>query len=299
MAGDKGNLTSMRSLGPMSRLALERPVPGGPPRILASAGTLEVRLATTSEEICRAQELRYCVFFQEGGAVADQAARLIGRDVCRFDRVCDHLIVVDNSVARLDGPPAVVGAYRLLRQEVAEVNYGFYSAREFQVGSLIARHPGRRFLELGRSCVARGYRSKRTIELLWRGIWGYASWHGVDAMFGCASFPGVDAKAHAMTMRFLHGEDEIDALWRVDALASHAVADGRSEEAQLAPREALRAMPPLIKGYWRLGAKFSRDAVVDRRFGTTDLFVVLPTEEIKLRYLAYFAPERESAPLAA
>ncbi len=296
MARNTGNRRRARSLGPAPRSALEWPDPLG---IMASAGTLEVRLASTRCEIHHAQKLRYRVFFEEGGAVADPAARLIGRDVCRFDRVCDHLIVVDNSVARIDGSPTVVGAYRLLRQEIAEANFGFYSAREFQVGSLIARHPGRRFLELGRSCVARGYRGKRTIELLWRGIWSYASRHGVDAMFGCASFPGVDAHAHAVTMRFLRGEDKIEAIWRVDALASRAVVDGRSEEAPLSPREALRAMPPLIKGYWRLGAKFSPEAVVDRRFGTTDLFVVLPIEDIKSRYLAYFAPERESAPLAA
>lgn len=298
MARDQGNRTRVGALGSAPRLVLERPDPSEP-GTLASAGTLEVRLATTRCELHRAQKLRYRVFFEEGGAVADPAARLIGRDVCRFDRVCDHLIVVDNSAARIDGSPTVVGAYRLLRQEVAEANFGFYSAQEFQVGSLIARHPGRRFLELGRSCVARGYRGKRTIELLWRGIWDYALRDGVDAMFGCASFPGVDANAHAVTMRFLRGEDKIEALWRVDAVASHAVADAPSGQAPLAPREALRAMPPLIKGYWRLGAKFSSEAVVDRRFGTTDLFVVLPIEDIKSRYLAYFAAERESAPLAA
>jgi putative hemolysin len=74
-------------------------------------------------------------------------------------------------VARLDGSPTSVGAHRSLRQGVAEANFGFYSVREFQVGPLIARPPRRRFLELGRSCVAPGYRGKRTIELLWRGIW--------------------------------------------------------------------------------------------------------------------------------
>ena len=132
-----------------------------------------------------------------------------------------------------------------------------------------------------------------------RGIWAYATRHGVDALFGCASFPGVDAKALAPAMQFLRGEHEIEAIWRVDALPSRGVADGVSEEAPLAPREAVRAMPPLIKGYWRLGAKFSRDAVVDHKFGTTDLFVVLPIEDIKSRYLAYFAPEQESAALAA
>jgi putative hemolysin len=296
MAREEGNRRRMGSLGSS---ALARSGSSEAPRALASAGALEVRLATTRREIRRAQELRYRVFFEGGGGVPDRVARLTGRDVCRFDRVCDHLIVVDNSLARLDGSPTVVGAYRLLRQEVAEANFGFYSAREFQVGPLIARHPRRRFLELGRSCVAPGYRGKRTIELLWRGIWAYATRHGVDAMFGCASFPGVDAKALAPTMQFLRGEHEVEVIWRVDALPARGVAHCIGEAAPLAPREALRTLPPLIKGYWRLGAKFSRDAVVDREFGATDLFVVLPIEDIKSRYLAYFAPEQESAPLAA
>jgi len=269
------------------------------PGRLASAGTLEVRLATTKKEIRRAQELRYRMFFEEGGAVPDPTARSMRRDVCRFDRVCDHLIVVDNCVAKLDGSPSVVGAYRLLRQEVAEANFGFYSAREFQVGRLIARHPEKRFLELGRSCVASDYRGKRALELLWRGIWAYAKWHRIDAMFGCASFPGAEPDAHARTMRFLRGENEIDANWRVEAVSGRAASCIAAEEPPPAPRDALRAMPPLIKAYWRLGAKFSPEAVVDPAFRTTDVFVVLPVEAIKSRYLAHFAPGHESCPLAA
>ena len=100
----------------------------GLPKILASSGDFDVVLATTKKEIRRAQKLRFKVFFEEGGATPDPTARLIRRDVCRFDSVCDHLIVVDRSIKRLDGAPTVVGAYRLLRQDVAEANFGFYSA---------------------------------------------------------------------------------------------------------------------------------------------------------------------------
>ena len=176
----------------------------GLPKTLAAIGELDVRLATTKAEIRRAQKLRYRVFFEEGGAKADTTARLIRRDVCRFDRVCDHLIIVDNSVVRIDGKPTVVGACRLLRDDVAAANFGFYSAGEFDVASLIARHPGERLLELGRACVAPAYRSnKRAIELMWRGIWAYARHHRVDAIFGCASFPGAEPTAHAAALRFL------------------------------------------------------------------------------------------------
>jgi len=84
-----------------------------------------------------------------------------------------------------------VGTYRLLRQEVAERHGGFYSAGEFEIADLLKRHPGKRFLELGRSCVLPAYRSKRAIELLWRGIWTYVREHRIDVMIGCASFVGT------------------------------------------------------------------------------------------------------------
>jgi len=248
----------------------------GLPKVLASSGDFDVVLATTKKEIRRAQKLRYQVFFEEGGATADPTARLIRRDVCPFDRVCDHLIVVDKSVRRLDGSPTVVGAYRLLRQDVASANFGFYSAG-------------------GRSCVAEGYRGKRTLELLWRGLWAYALHHRVDAMFGCASFPGVDPAAHAGALSFLRGETDESKAWQAAAVA------GRAAPIATVPPDprALRALPPLIKGYWRVGARFSRDAVVDVAFGTTDVLVVMPVEEIRSRYLSYFAPAEPAAAEAA
>jgi L-ornithine Nalpha-acyltransferase len=288
-----------RARGLGARFARQVRGPHGLPEILASTGTLDVRLATTKKEIRRAQKLRYRVFFEEGGAIPDPTARLIRRDICPFDRVSDHLIVVDNSVPRLDGAPTVVGVYRLLRQDVAEAHFGFYSAREFDVGALIARHSDKRFLELGRSCVAEGYRGKRALELLWRGIWAYALRHRVDAMFGCASLPGADPSAHFAVLRFLRGAGEIEPDWSVDAVAGGIATPPALDDSPLDARAALRALPPLIKGYWRLGARFSREAVVDSAFGTTDLLVALPIEEIKSRYLAHFAPTEKTSPLAA
>jgi putative hemolysin len=271
----------------------------GMPKTLAAIGALDVRLATTKHEIRRAQKLRYCVFFEEGGARPDPTARLIRRDICRFDRVCDHLIVVDNAVPRYDGAPTVVGAYRLLRGDAADANFGFYSAGEFDVASLVARHPDKRLLELGRSCVAPGYRGKRTLELLWRGIWAYARHHHVDVMFGCASFPGADPAAHAHALRFLRGDCAVDALWDVRANAGRAVDAAPSGDGRLDPRAAIRALPPLVKGYWRLGAKFGPQAVVDESFGTTDVFAVMPVAEIEPRYLAHFGGDSAAAALAA
>ncbi len=271
----------------------------GLPRPLARAGEFEVRLATTQKEIRCAQKLRFNVFFEEGRATPDPTARVIRRDVCRFDSVCDHLIVVDTSERRIDGAPTVIGAYRLLRQQVAEANFGFYSAAEFDIAALVARHPGKRFLELGRSCVAEGYRGKRTLELLWRGVWAYALHYGIDVMFGCASFPGVDPSAHEAALRFLRAESEVAVNWNVSAVHDRAVPVRVGGARAVDARAVARSLPPLIKGYWRLGARFSRDAVVDEAFGATDVLVVLPVDEIRARYLAYFAPTDREPSVAA
>lgn len=255
--------------------------------ILARAGLLEVRLAAAPHEIMAAQTLRYRVFFEEGGASPDVESRRAGRDICRFDEVCDHVVVVESG--------EVVGAYRLLRSEVARRNFGFCSAAEFDVGALIARHPQLNFMELGRSCVAEGFRGKRTVEALWRGVWAYALNHGVDAMFGCASFPGTDPRRHAAALAALSSVSAIEPEWRV------APSPGaRRVEAPPAPdsdtRAAIRDLPPLVKGYLRLGARFGADAVIDETFGVTDVFVLLRVANIQARYLQHFAPEQ---PIAA
>jgi putative hemolysin len=266
---------------------------------LGAIGSLELRLATTKKEIRKAQKLRYRVFFEEGGAIADATARLIRRDICRFDRVCDHLIVVDHAASTRGGGAKVVGAYRLLRQEVAEANFGFYSAGEFDIAPLLARHKGKRFLELGRSCVAPGHRGKPTLELLWRGIWAYVQHHRIDAMFGCASLEGAEPAAHAAALSCLHRSALASPEWSAAAAHGRGVDMAGLPEGATDPRAAIRALPPLVKGYWRVGAKFGGQAVVDPKFGTTDVFVIMPIAQIEARYLRYFAPPNIAAPLAA
>ena len=267
--------------------------------VLARSGPLEARLAATQKEVRRAQRLRYRVFFEEGEAVPGPAQLLTRRDVCRFDGVSDHLVVVDRAAPDPDGTPAVVGVYRLLRQDVAERNFGFYSSREFDVGQLVAHRPATRFLEVGRACIAKSHRGKRALELLWRGLWAYARHHRVDAMFGCASLPGADAAAHAGAIRWLAGEGG-DPAWHVPPRADRAAALLAHAGAPVAdPRALMRKLPPLVKGYWRLGATFSPIPAVDPDFGTTDLFVVMPLRDIEARYLQYFGVEAPPAPLAA
>ena len=263
---------------------------------LARSGDLEARLATTGKDVRDAQALRYRVFF--GANSSRPAHPSEARDVCPFDAVSDHLLVVDHAVRRDDGSPELVGVYRLLRQEVADRRFGFYSSGEFDLAPLFARWPSARFLEAGRACVAETHRGRHVLELLWRGLWRYARHYEIDALIGCASLPGTDPAAHAGAIRALAAGGDRD--WRVaprDGRAASLPGDGAARAAD--PRSLSRALPPLVKGYWRLGATFSPAPVIDPGFGTTDLFVVLPLWDVEPRYLEHFGVTAPPRPLAA
>jgi putative hemolysin len=258
--------------------------------VLGRLGSLEVRLATTAGEIRRAQRLRYQVFCDEMSAAPTGLSFIARRDTDRYDAVCDHLLVLDYAIG---SKPKVVATYRLLRQEVAERHFGFYAAAEYDVAPLVAANPQLRFLELGRSCVLKAYRGRRTVELLWHGIWRYVLHHRIDVMFGCASLEGTDPGALTTPLSFLHHFARAPDPWSVRARRARYLAMDLLPKEAIDPRAAMRNLPPLIKGYLRLGATFGDGAVVDRQFRTTDVFVVLPVSAISDRYIDHFGPSAE------
>ncbi|MCJ2023764.1 GNAT family N-acetyltransferase [Methylobacterium sp. J-067] len=279
--------------------AIRLPEPGADGlkgRSLGRIGNLEVRLATRRSEIRRAQRLRFKVFYEEMSAVPTGLASLSRRDADAYDSLCDHLLVLDHDILKpaktpFRAPrPKVVGTYRLLRGEVAERHHGFYSEGEYDLSPVLAAQGGRRLLELGRSCVLKPYRGKRTVELLWQGIYAYVLHHRIDALIGCASLEGTDPDRLALPLSFLHHHARAPEAWRACALPERAVRMDRLSKEAVDPKAALQALPPLIKGYLRLGATFGDGAVVDRQFGTTDVFVALPVERIGARYRGHFAP---------
>jgi putative hemolysin len=255
---------------------------------LGRIGDLEVRLATSEVEVQRAQALRYRVFYEEMSAQPDAMARITRRDADAFDAVCDHLLVLDHATA---SGPQVVGTYRLLRQDMARRHGGFYTASEYAIGPLLDAHPDANVLELGRSCVLAPFRNKRSVELLWHGIWTYVLRHRIDVMLGCASLVGTDPDALALPLSFLAHHARAPEEWCARAHDHLHVPMARMPREAIDQRAALAALPPLIKGYLRLGAGFGDGAVVDRQFGTTDVFVVMPVSRINPRYIAHFGAD--------
>jgi L-ornithine Nalpha-acyltransferase len=270
-----------------------------PGMILGRRPGLFVRAAKDAGEVAAAQHLRYRVFYEELNAKPDAAALAGRRDADRFDEICDHLLVIrepgagqsDDPVMTADGE--MVGTYRLLRQSVAEANGGFYTQAEFDLAPLLERKRGLAFLELGRSCVLQPFRTKPVVELLWQGIWTYVRLYGLDVMMGCASLEGTDPDSHAEALSFLAYNCASPEDWRVRALDHRYVEMRRMPSAVVDAKQALKALPPLIKGYLRLGCTIGEGAVIDAQFNTIDVLIMLPVSEIEARYFEKFGRQGE------
>ncbi|AUG54732.1 GNAT family N-acetyltransferase [Thalassospira marina] len=247
---------------------------------------LEVRLAQSEAEILASQRLRYKVFYEERGAQPSAEMIESQRDFDHYDPICDHLLVIDHGKG--EGADGVVGTYRLLRQSVANKNGGFYSADEYQIDSMLAAIKSGEIMELGRSCVEEGYRTMPTLQLLWQGIAKYVFEHDIKLMFGCASFHGTDPDDFSDVLTYLHHNHLAPEGMRPRAVAERYESMARASIDAIDARQALRDLPPLIKGYLRLGGYVGDGAVVDHQFNTTDICIVLPTEKVTERYYKHY-----------
>jgi putative hemolysin len=251
---------------------------------MTSERRLSVRLAQDAGDIEAAQALRYRIFVDDMGAKL--AGARDGRDIDPYDALCDHLLVEDHAVA---GAP-VVGTYRLLRQSVADRHDGFYSAHEFDLGSIVAhaRREGVELLELGRSCVDPAYRDAGTIQLLWRAIAQYLRAHRIGYMFGCASFAGTDPVEHEAALSLLAHDFAASPELKARVIGAHGIDMARLPIGGYDPRLAQRRLPPLIKAYLRVGAQIGEGAYIDHDFNSIDVFVTVPVAGITARYADRF-----------
>ena len=256
------------------------------------AGNLGVRIARDPEEIRAAQALRYRVFFNEMGAIPDDRARATGLDSDAYDAVADHLLVLDHALG--EGAASVVGTYRLIQREGAEEVGGFYSAAEYDL-SVIEAFPGR-VLELGRSCVDAAYRGRVAMQLLWRGIAAYIAVGEIDLMFGCASLPGTDPDGLAEVLTYLYGHHLAPPALRMRAVPDRYVDMRRRDPMTVDTRRATLLLPPLIKGYLRLGGFVGDGAVIDEQFNTTDVAIIVKSDLLTDKYSKHY--ERDERDLA-
>jgi L-ornithine Nalpha-acyltransferase len=248
------------------------------------SGPLQVRLAETPADIDAAQALRYRIFYETLGAHPLPGMACRRRDIDRFDNDCDHLLVLDHSHGA--GADIVVGTYRLIRREAAARLGAFYSANEFDIAPLVAQ-PGE-ILELGRSCVDPAYRQRSVMQLLWSGIAAYVFYYEIVLMFGCASLPSTEPDALAIPLSYLHHYHLAPAALRPRALAERYVDMRRLNPCAIDAAKALAALPPLIKGYLRLGGFVGDGAVIDAQFNTTDVCILVKTNLVTEKYSRHY-----------
>jgi len=240
---------------------------------------LYVELARGPRDVRAAQALRYKVFGEEMGATLKGSGSHL--DVDEFDADCQHLLVRDSATGH------VVGCTRLLSDANAQSVGRFYSEGEFDLRAIRALRG--QMLEVGRTCIAAGYRQGAAIAVLWSGLAGFVNLHGFDYLFGCASIPlgERDIQAAAIMNRLRHqalAGPELRVTPRVPLLTSHV------------PDDVLDApLPALVKAYVRLGAKACGEPCRDRDFGVADVLMLLNVDELQPAYSRHFF-ERANRP---
>lgn len=246
---------------------------------------ITVRLATSQEEVEAAQRLRYKVFYEEMNAIPTAEMEKERRDINDFDTVADILIVLDEDRAG-DDIDKIIGTYRLLRQDVAEKHGHFYTSDEFDISPLIKC--GAELLELGRSCVLEPYRTRPVLQKMWGGIADYVAEHNIGLMFGCASFPGTDVEALSRELAYLHHYHLASHDLCPRALDDVYVNMNRHKIEELDAKRVFASLPPLIKGYLRLGASVGDGAYVDKQWNSVDVCIVLPTHLVAEKYFKHY-----------
>lgn len=233
-------------------------------------------IAADDTTVRRAQALRYQVFAGEMGARLHTLES--GLDCDEYDAYCDHLVVIDRA------RDEVIGCTRLLRDDQARRLGRFYSQGEFELDTVLSR-PGR-FLEIGRTCVAPGYRGGVVIAALWSELAEYVAREGFDYLMGCASIsPGPSGFAVDAVYRQLSAEQfgplEFGVRPRVPVPVDRRC---RRDES---------GIPPLLQAYLRLGAWVCGEPGWDPDFNVMDVFILLSLERLSERYERRFIGGRD------
>jgi len=236
-----------------------------------------IKIAESNFEIKKAQSLRYKIFFKEKKIKKKSFKFLLQRDYDFYDKISDHLIIIDNNREIRDN---VIGTYRLLRGNCAKLYRGFYTEQEFDISNLKKNFSSKDILELGRSCVHPQYRSGIILKLLWQGISNYIKMYKIKILMGCASFHGTNPSKFKDEFSLLYESYRLPENYDVKSLQSNEISFNKN----INHSTTLNKLPPLIKGYLRAGGMVSENFYIDREFETIDYCVIMLTEKIVSRY---------------
>jgi len=242
-----------------------------------------VKIAENEQEKTAALRLRFEVFNLEMNEGLSSSWNT-GLDQDQYDEHADHLIVIDKNNDKL------VGTYRMLIKSRAVGNGGFYSEGEFDLTNL--KNLPVEILEMGRSCVHKDYRSSGVINYLWAGIAKYVEATNAKYIFGCGSLHTHDVTEVNQIFSYLKSKYYAGDKFRVYP-HEKCIVPGLKDDVPINDLRAIKKkIPPLIKGYFRLGAFICGEPALDSEFGTTDFFILLQTDQITKRYLNHYLPSQ-------
>ncbi len=241
-----------------------------------------IKIAEKKSELKKAQALRYSVFYKEKKAIPTISKKILRLDYDKVDKFADHIIVIDKN--RKDIKNRIVGTYRLLRGDIAANCGGFYSSSEFDLSKVSNSYKNSQILELGRSCVHQDYRNGTIMNLLWKAIADYVKLFDIKILLGCASFHGTDVMKYTNELSYLRKNFSLSDELSVKSLDTKIYPANIEINSNTNDLRTFVKLPPLIKGYLRIGGKVSHDCFVDYKFNTIDLCVIVKTDNIDEKY---------------
>ena len=241
-----------------------------------------IKIAEKKSELKKAQALRYSVFYKEKKAIPSISKKILKLDYDKVDKFADHLIVIDNN--RKGSKNKIVGTYRLVRGDIAAHCGGFYTSSEFDLSKILNSYKHNQILELGRSCVHQGYRNGTIMNLLWKAIAKYVKLYDIKILLGCASFHGTDVLKYSNELSYLRKNFSLPDDLSVNSLKPKIYPTYTASNSNINDLRTFVKLPPLIKGYIRIGGKVSHDCFVDYKFNTIDLCVIVKTDNIDEKY---------------
>lgn len=239
-----------------------------------AVGRYEVSFAQNEEEVHAAQALRYRVLFKEGHGEVNPEMQRLQREVDEWDEVAFHVIVTDKKTS------AVVGTMRLVSNHKLHEGQAFYTEKAFNISPL--RNKYDRLLELSRACIEPGKRDGVILLLIWKFCMRFIITNEYQLMFGCASFHSTDYHKHSAILHYLYDNNlapvemmpkpVVDNFVRITDIPldqDSSIAQGKRAD-----------IPTMLRGYLKIGARVSEDAIIDPVFNTTFLCIYVDAADM-------------------
>lgn len=253
--------------------------------------SLLVRRAETEAEIVAAQKLRFAVFSRVRDAAFSAEAQETQRDIDEYEPYCDHLIVIDPARSK-ESNEGIIGTYRMMARSRRPEDPGFYTDGLFDLSCF--DHIDGEVVELGRVCIDPDYKSRAVMQLLWKGLAGYVLDNDVRILFGCAGVDGIDPGQHQQFLSYLHHKYLAPKEIRPVATGPNKLDFELLPADQIDEKEAVSEIPSIIRGYSRMGGYIGEGAVINRRFNTTMVCIVVEIAGLTKRYMRRFIGDKQT-----